>query len=79
MPDAFVAMLSDYRAAGVFNPWGECDPQHDLDDNGVQIRQRQLLQYLLERIGNADTLLLAEAISYQGGQFSGIPMTSERL
>lgn len=79
MPEAFVAALSGYRAEAVFNPWGESDRLHDLNGRGAQIRRRQLLHYLQERIGVADTLLLAEAIGYQGGHFSGIPMTSERL
>lgn len=79
MPDRFVANLSAYRSAAVFNPWGENDPQHDCDRQGPEIRRRQLQQYLAERIGRAETLLLAEAIGYQGGHFSGIPMTSERL
>ncbi|NOY13662.1 MAG: uracil-DNA glycosylase [Deltaproteobacteria bacterium] len=79
MTDRFVATLSEYRSPEVFNPWGETDRQHDIDQQGPQIRRRQLQQYLAERIGRADTLLLAEAIGYQGGHFSGIPMTSERL
>ena len=79
MPETFVAELSSYRAEAVFNPWGETDFQHDADRQGPEIRRRQLQQYLQERIGRADTLLLAEAIGYQGGHFSGIPMTSERL
>lgn len=79
MPESFVASLGRYRAAGVFNPWGQSDPQHDLDKSGAQVRRRQLQQYLQERIGRATMLLLAEAIGYQGGHFSGIPMTSERL
>lgn len=79
MPDAFVAALAHYRAEAVFNPWGEHDLQHDLNGCGAAIRRRQLQHYLQERIGVADTLLLAEAIGYQGGHFSGIPMTSERL
>ena len=79
MPESFVAALCRYRAAAVFNPWGERDPQHDLDGQGAAVRCRQLQRYLTERIGVADTLLLAEAIGYQGGHFSGIPMTSERL
>jgi len=79
MPEKFVASLSSYHASGVFNPWGDVDLQHDLDDRGPEVRQRQLLSYLQERIGVADTLLCAEAIGYQGGHFSGIPMTSERL
>lgn len=79
MPERFVAELGAYRSAAVFNPWGESDPQHDRDRQGPQVRRRQLQQYLAERIGRAETLLLAEAIGYQGGHFSGIPMTSERL
>ena len=79
MPEAFVANLADYRRPAVFNPWGESDPLHDRDDRGSSIRRRQLQAYLQERIGRARYLLLAEAIGYQGGHFSGIPMTSERL
>jgi len=79
MPNKFVASLSHYRAPAVFNPWGEVDPNHDIDATGVEVRQAHLLQYLQERIGSADCLLCAEAIGYQGGHFSGIPMTSERL
>jgi len=79
MLNEFVASLGHYRASAVFNPWGDVDPNHDIDATGVKIRQAQLLQYLQERIGRADCLLCAEAIGYQGGHFSGIPMTSERL
>ncbi len=79
MLDDFVSDLCRYRAARVFNPWGEKDPQHDGCRQAAQVRREQLRQYLRERIGQADTLLCAEAIGYQGGHFSGIPMTSERL
>ena len=79
MPESFVADLSDYRSPAVFNPWGESDQLHDCDSCGPEIRRRQLEKYLAERIGTAKILLLAEAIGYQGGHFSGIPMTSERL
>lgn len=79
MPEQFVAALSAYRSPDVFNPWGEVDSEHEIDAQGPQVRRRQLQQYLQERIGTAGTLLLAEAIGYQGGHFSGIPMTSERL
>jgi hypothetical protein len=77
--DQFVENLSGYRAPEVFNPWGEADPQHDADGAGALLRKLQLRQYLRERIDRADSLLCAEAIGYQGGHFSGIPMTSERL
>ncbi|RLB69468.1 MAG: uracil-DNA glycosylase [Deltaproteobacteria bacterium] len=79
MPEQFVASLSHYQGAAVFNPWGDVDRQHDRDNRGAEIRRQQLLSYLQERVGVADTLLCAEAIGYQGGHFSGIPMTSERL
>lgn len=79
VPDQFVKALCDYRAPEVFNPWSDCDQDHDLGPDCAEIRRRQLLHYLKERVGTADTLLCAEAIGYQGGHFSGIPMTSERL
>ena len=64
----------------VFNPWWERDPQHDLDDcDTPAIRRRHLRAYLEHRAGHAKYLLVAEALGYQGGHFSGIPMTSERM
>lgn len=79
MPEQFVTSLSYYQEVAVFNPWKDVDSQHDQGEQGPEIRRRQLVNYLQERIGIADTLLCAEAIGYQGGHFSGIPMTSERL
>ncbi len=75
----FVTALGAYRSAAVFNPWGERDSHHDVDSRGDVVRREQLTCYLHQRLGRADTLLCAEAIGYQGGHFSGIPMTSERL
>ena len=79
MAKKFVTSLSYYRSEAVFNPWGDVDSENDCDDRGSKIRSEQLFQYLDERIGHADFLLCAEAIGYQGGHFSGIPMTSERI
>ncbi len=71
MPEQFVQSLCDYNAPGVFNPWADSDPEHDIDDTGPVVRRRQLLHYLQERIGKADLLLCAEAIGYQGGTSVG--------
>ncbi|PLX85433.1 MAG: hypothetical protein C0618_10615 [Desulfuromonas sp.] len=79
MPERFVESLADFRAPGVFNPWGERDLQNDRTADTPAIRRAQLTQYLRERVDHVRLLLVAEAIGYQGGHFSGIPMTSERL
>lgn len=79
MPENFVTGLSEYSAPAVFNPWSEVDAKHDQTPWAPLVRRAQLIAYLRERIGRADFLLCAEAIGYQGGHFSGIPMTSERL
>ncbi len=63
----------------VFNPWWQRDIKNDLNAQAPLIRRRQLTCYLQERVGRAKYLLLAEAVGYQGGHFSGIPMTSERI
>ena len=64
---------------GLFNPWWENDPENDDFSNSYEIRQHQLKAYLGERLGKAHILLVGEAMGYQGGHFSGIAMTSERM
>lgn len=73
----FVKNLEKFNFDGAFNPWGQSDSQNDIGMEAVKIRQNQLEKYLLAR-ENAKIILLAEGLSYQGGHFTGIAMTSER-
>jgi hypothetical protein len=75
--DDFLTELRDYRRDGIFNPWGESDTHHDIGDEAPRIRLDHLRRYLRERL-EAPYLLIAEALGYQGGHFSGIAMTRSR-
>lgn len=77
--DEFLDSLQESPNTSVFNPWAEVDRKHDRSDEAPHIRLRQLRQYLLERMDSATHLLIAEAVGYQGGHFSGMAMTSERI
>jgi hypothetical protein len=79
MINEFIKDLKASPARNVFNPWWQRDEENDADETGPEIRKRQLAAYLNERVRRAKYLLVAEAIGYQGGHFSGIPMTSERI
>lgn len=65
--------------SGLFNPWYHHDKKHDLMPEAPDIRRRQLQTYLEERQQSAKYLFIAEALGYQGGHFTGIAMTSERI
>jgi len=72
-------LLSEYKTNHeTFNPWGDYDFDYDFDNSAPLIRVKNLRDYLLLR-ENAKFILIAEALSYQGGKFTGIAMTSEKL
>lgn len=78
--DGLLGMLRRSPAhGGVFNPWYERDAAHECRADAPEVRRRQLRHFLVSRLKRARILLLGEAMGYQGGHFSGIPMTSERI
>lgn len=77
--DSLFNLLRDTPEGPFFNPWFQVDPDHERSEKGPQIRKRQLQAYLSERLDSAKYLFIAEALGYQGGHFTGIAMTSERI
>ncbi|MDD2998735.1 MAG: uracil-DNA glycosylase [Erysipelotrichia bacterium] len=77
--DSFIESLRDTPEGCLFNPWWQHDDVHDDYNNSAEIRRHQLKFYLTERLGKTAFLLVGEALGYQGGHFSGIAMTSERM
>jgi hypothetical protein len=77
--DRFVCLLEEYRSSGsVSNPWRDWDRKCDTGKDAPSHRSKHLRAYLNARVNTAKALLIAEAPSYQGAKFSGIPMTCER-
>ncbi|OQA11066.1 MAG: hypothetical protein BWY65_00211 [Firmicutes bacterium ADurb.Bin373] len=78
--NGFVAELRAYLShPGVFNPWRDYDGTCDLCREAPEIRSKQMAQFLYSRMNGAAYLLVAEAIGYQGGRFTGVPLISERI
>lgn len=63
----------------VFNPWKDYDIEYDVDCKAADIRSEYLKGFLKLRLDKVKIILIAEAVGYQGGRFSGIPLVSERL
>jgi hypothetical protein len=72
-------ILEQTPSGYLFNPWYQRDRLHDQSPDSPVIRKRQLEAYLTDRLGSARYVLVAEALGYQGGHFTGIAMTSERI
>nr|WP_252894265.1 hypothetical protein [Veillonella denticariosi] len=49
------------------------------DFDAAQVRRNNLMAYLLPRLGRSKIFVVAEAVGYQGGRFSGIAITCERM
>jgi len=77
--DRLFELLEAPPGGPFFNPWFQKDPHHDLTEQAPEIRKNQLTAYLSERLDSARYLFIAEALGYQGGHFTGIAMTSERI
>ncbi len=77
--ESFVRLLKQSPSGAVFNPWWQVDKQNDVGHNAPAIRRKQLAAYLRKRVGKVKLVVIAEALGYRGGHFSGIPMTSERM
>ncbi len=77
--ERFIESLRQTPPGAVFNPWWQKDPENDDYSNAPEIRRHQLEWYLSERLERKPYMLLGEALGYQGGHFTGIAMTSERL
>jgi hypothetical protein len=75
----FIDQLRRKPNDNLFNPWFETDPDHDISPECPEIRRRQFTAYLVQRRNKAKYLFIAEALGYQGGHFTGIAMTSERI
>jgi len=77
--DTFIQNLKHTPEGPLFNPWYHRDEENDRIAGAPEIRKNQFRTYLNERLRTARYLFIAEALGYQGGHFTGIAMTSERI
>ena len=79
MVSNFIDQLREKPNQNLFNPWFDVDSENDFSADAPEIRRRQFQAYLEKRMKRAKHLFIAEALGYQGGHFTGIAMTSERI
>lgn len=77
--DRFIEGLNCLPTTDLFNPWHQYCESFDISSSAPQIRRQHLLDYFGARRCVARYLLIGEALSFEGGRFSGIAMTSERM
>ena len=76
--NTFIDKLQSYQSENVFNPWRDFDHATEIGPEAPEIRRKNLRRYLALR-EIAHYLFIAEALGYQGGHFSGVAITSERI
>ncbi len=77
--EKFLEALAAYSAPLVFNPWRDWDEGgSDIGPRGAEVRRNNLRRYL-ELRREARWLFIAEGLGYQGGHFSGLALTCERI
>jgi hypothetical protein len=76
--ETFIKALQAFHSDCAFNPWADYDPECDIGPEAPLIRAANLKRYLSLR-KQARFLFIAEGLGYQGGHFSGMAMTSERI
>lgn len=77
--ESFLQLLRESPDGTLFNPWYDNDTEHDLNRKAPSVRLNQLKTYLTDRLHTAKYICIGEALGYQGGHFTGIAMTSERI
>lgn len=77
--ERFLKLLKHSPEGAVFNPWWQVDTENDVGPEAPLIRRKQLCAYLSARLGAAQVAVVWEGLSYRGGHFTGIAMTSERI
>ena len=75
----FVDELGLYEGVNVYNPWSDVDLNYDNSLEASRWRRQNFITYALPRLGRANTFVVAEAVGYQGGRYSGIAITCERM